>query len=539
MEKLPIVYVRGYAGGTRGINKQVDDPFYGFNDGSTHVRVDGDGAPKFYQFESPLLRLMTDESYQVLVGGNQEDYLRRHGAGAVAKESIWVCRFYDQAATTFQAPVHRSLPARIAHSIEDRVAAPRGFDIESAAAGLYEFILLVREKTGADKVHLVAHSMGGLLARCMLQKICQKPDANGTARLSGRDVVARFFTYDTPHGGIDFDVEALDWVMEAFGPAGSDIFAPEKMYGYLDPKADWGDEAPRGWDPQRLPADILGPDNVFCLVGTDASDYGVARDVVGPKSDGLVTIDKAYVRGAHRAYVHRSHSGRYGVVNSEEGYQNLRRFLFGGYQVKVDLLGLTPPDGQPQEVWQADVRLAVRSLPILLHEQVAAHYCPIQLDPERRQHEDRPGAPIPLTTVFLLDPARGRASGAPEQRRARYTLSLRVFHLTEEHGGFLWSHHLEQVADWEDALIVDVGRPDEDPDATLRTWIAWNSAVAGPPARYDPITEGLSGADRAEAPRFTRDDSVLSCDVPLPEISRRIPMFGGGARLRLTVTERG
>jgi hypothetical protein len=34
--------------------------------------------------------------------------------------------------------------------------------------------------------------------------------------------------------------------------------------------------------------------------------------------------------------VHRSHSGHYGIVNSEEGYQNLRRFLFG--QIRVDAL---------------------------------------------------------------------------------------------------------------------------------------------------------------------------------------------------------
>jgi len=42
-ERLPIIYVRGFAGGSRGIDAAVDDPFYGFNAGSTHVRV-GDGG---------------------------------------------------------------------------------------------------------------------------------------------------------------------------------------------------------------------------------------------------------------------------------------------------------------------------------------------------------------------------------------------------------------------------------------------------------------------------------------------------------------
>ena len=52
----PIIYVRGFAGGTSGIDTATDDPFYGFNDGATHVRVNGDGNPQFYQFEGPLVR---------------------------------------------------------------------------------------------------------------------------------------------------------------------------------------------------------------------------------------------------------------------------------------------------------------------------------------------------------------------------------------------------------------------------------------------------------------------------------------------------
>lgn len=43
----------------------VDDPFYGFNEGSVHIRVDGAGEPRLLQFESPLLRLITDEGYQL------------------------------------------------------------------------------------------------------------------------------------------------------------------------------------------------------------------------------------------------------------------------------------------------------------------------------------------------------------------------------------------------------------------------------------------------------------------------------------------
>jgi hypothetical protein len=54
-------------------------------------------------------------------------------------------------------------------------------------------------------------------------------------------------------------------------------------------------------------------------------------------SDGLVQIGNATVKGSPRAFVHRSHSGHYGIVNSEEGYQNLQRFLFGNDRIDMFL----------------------------------------------------------------------------------------------------------------------------------------------------------------------------------------------------------
>lgn len=107
MDRLPIVYVRGYAGATSGIDSQVDDPFYGFNLGATHVRVGGDGDPMFYQFEGPMLRLITDENYRLLVRGDQRQYLNDAEDGSIPQASLWVYRFYDQAATTFvPSPQH-------------------------------------------------------------------------------------------------------------------------------------------------------------------------------------------------------------------------------------------------------------------------------------------------------------------------------------------------------------------------------------------------------------------------------------------------
>lgn len=79
---------------------------------------------------------------------------------------------------------------------------------------------------------------------------------------------------------------------------------------------------------------------------------------------GLVQINSAYVPDANFAFVHRSHSGRYGMVNSEEGYQNLHRFLFGDLEVTADLVNIRLPGEVTDDVtWQAETKLSVRGLP--------------------------------------------------------------------------------------------------------------------------------------------------------------------------------
>jgi hypothetical protein len=82
------------------------------------------------------------------------------------------------------------------------------------------------------------------------------------------------------------------------------------------------------------------------MVGTDSKDYGVAQKAVGPLSDGLVMMRNAFVQGAPRAFVHRAHSGHYGIVNSESSYQNMVRFLFGDTRVdgilEVESISLPP-----------------------------------------------------------------------------------------------------------------------------------------------------------------------------------------------------
>jgi pimeloyl-ACP methyl ester carboxylesterase len=481
MERLPIVYVRGYAGGQRGIEKAVDDPFYGFNDGSVHVRVGHSGDPSFYQFESPLLRLMIDESYQLLVRGSQESFLLEAGPGEVPDASIWIHRFYDVSAPSLTSQAHQPGPD------DDDLATPaehRPFDLIAAAEALRGFIALVKEKTGAPRVHLVAHSMGGLVCRCLIQKVL--PDRGEHAL----DHVDRLFTYGTPHGGIHFDIGwgLIERARDAVDFQGGGIFGPRRMYDYLTPEGQKGRKPPKAWKANVVPPEAFPGERIFCLVGTNPADYdvalGLSAKAVGPKSDGLVQVESAYVPDARFAFVHRSHSGRYGMVNSEEGYQNLRRFLFGDLAVMADLVDYRlPGEPDPEVVWQAETKLSIRGLPIVMHEQLAAHHCPIQLEwPKDRDTADRP---VPLVTTFLQSSQKPEGTG-----RNRYLLQLRVISLRERNGVFGFRHHLEQGADLDDMLVVDVAPPDEG-DPYPRAWARWASAISTPLRGYEATDDDL------------------------------------------------
>lgn len=178
-------------------------------------------------------------------------------------------------------------------------------------------------------MHLVAHSMGGLICRAFLQNPKLGPAA-------ARRAVDKLFTYATPHNGIDMRIvrNVPGWI--SFGDINN--FNRQKMARYL--------ALPKGNDVSIVKH--FPPERVFNLVGTNPSDYTVAGGIsswaAGDASDGLVRIDNATTHGpgpdgrdvtSPRAFVHRSHSGHYGIVNSEEGYQNLTRFLFGSLRIEI------------------------------------------------------------------------------------------------------------------------------------------------------------------------------------------------------------
>jgi hypothetical protein len=305
----PIIYVRGYAMTRREIEATTATPYMGFNLGSTKVRQEWDRTIVRRIFESPLIRLMKEFGYSDIYQDGAEV------EGPLPSRSVIIHRYYDAADRDFGSG-----------------EAP---SIEEAARSLSELILQVRDQVCRPaenpedfRVYLVAHSMGGLVCRCLLQN-----DAVGSPE--ARRLVDKVFTYGTPHNGIE--ILGIN-VPRRLGIWDVNHFSRANMARFLalDRNVSRVDSL-NG----RFPAERF-----FCLVGTNHEDYGLARFAVGPMSDGLVKIENATVQDAPRAFVHKSHSGPFGLVNSEEGYQNLSRFLFGDTflrgELEIESLPLPP-----------------------------------------------------------------------------------------------------------------------------------------------------------------------------------------------------
>ena len=313
----PIIYVRGFAATQGAIEETVADPYMGFNIGSTKARMAWTGEMQKFFFESPLVRLMSDHKYNDVFEDGEDLVASDRPDCLIPYKSIVIYRYYDEASKAF--------------------GTDETPPIEHFAKGLDKLILRLRDKICATpennvspedfRVYLVAHSMGGLVCRAFLQntKLGSK---------EARRMVDKFFTYATPHNGIDMRIVRNVPAWLSFGDASN--FNRKRMAEYLDlPKTD-----------DVSVVNNFPPERIFNLVGTNPRDYteilGLSAWAAGEASDGLVRIENATTHGptpegravtSPRAFVHRSHSGHYGIVNSEEGYQNLTRFLFGTLRV--------------------------------------------------------------------------------------------------------------------------------------------------------------------------------------------------------------
>ena len=462
----PIIYVRGYAGTDSDVEDTVSDPYMGFNLGSTRIRTLWTGDTERYYFESPLVRMMKDFGYRdVYSAGMNLAEIDELPTGSIEPRSITIYRYYDQVSSVF--------------------GGGKQVAMEDFGLGLSKLIIKLRDRICSDdaakalfKVYLVGHSMGGLVIRCFLQN-----DQIGDA--SARACVDKVFTYATPHNGIEIDI--IGNVPAFFSTHSVDNFNRERMCSYLALKP--------GTEQVNTLNGKFDVDRFFCLIGTNPKDYTVASGwsarVVGPFSDGLVRINNAVVfdatndpqrptKLAPRAFTYRSHSGYYGIVNSEEGYQNLTRFLFG--DVRVDGFLEVGDIALPSELAQAqksgkqirasyhfEAIAAVRGAHWDLSRRVANENSTVfrkygELFPEQAQPGlDRPNHDQPhLFTVFLA----ARAKVNPQRRSLGFSLDLGVLVPDYEVDGALWiKNHYPGGYIFRDKLNLEALPPKTDADS--------------------------------------------------------------------------
>ncbi len=494
MSLHPIIYIRGYAMTEAERDETAADPFCGFNLGSTVYRASPDKqarADKFV-FESPVLRLVTDFGYRHvyqngldILDPDWKPTVRPDGqpGEGIPPQSIIIYRYYDDGSGL----------------LGDGKAKP----IKTYAEGLNALVLktkaLVCAWRGADgaatpmepdnfRCYLVAHSMGGLVARAFLQnKALGQPEA--------RRSVDKLFTLATPHNGIDvagFNVPS--WL----SAAEAHTFNRERMAEYLDMKA-----VAKANDGRVdfMPEDALASDRIFCMVGTNRGDYEVAqgsvRAFVGHGSDGLVRVANASLWGVDAktlaptqpvatAFAYRSHSGHFGIVNSEEAYQNLVRFLFGDIRVDIWLdidevrlpLGLEAKAAQVDALYQFELLAAARGKRWFLSRRVAEEDSPAcrthrQLTAPTRK-EDKA---IYLSTAFLSNRARVN----PDRRSLAYamTIAARVPDYQVEKR-FWPDQHYEGGNLFRDTAIIEMTPPLTDGDewAVKFNWLSKSDGVA-------------------------------------------------------------
>ena len=222
---------------------------------------------------------------------------------------------------------------------------------------------------------------------------------------------------------------------------------------------------------------------MFCLIGSNRLDYdsamGLSRTFAGNGSDGLVRIENAWLTGTRagqpiadtepiaKAFVYRSHSGLYGIVNSEEGYQNLTRFLFGDIRIDVwvdiDEVSLPEPIEEAKRkgktvnaLYQIELLASPRGKPWYLTRRVAEEDSVAVFT--HAAYEAAKGQRIPLyvSTVFLSQ--YGKVDKTRPTLAYALTLGIRVpdYEIDRK----LWlNDHFEGGYVFRDSVIVELMPP--------------------------------------------------------------------------------
>lgn len=408
----PIVYVRGYAMSSGERDETFHDAYYGFAATSVRKRQ---GLPELGSymlpdvFEGQFVRFMKDFGYADAINrGNRVESPRRYRAQIDnPAKSLWISRFYD-------TDVLNGTLRSIKEHAQDLLALVTDvIPKQLKDAGVY-----LGENDEDYRVILLAHSMGGLVCRTVIQNLLP---GNTTLKQEDRNAerwIHRLVTMATPHRGIDLGAlpNGLEqWVVNNLNPDDANIFQEKQMRQYLN--------LPDEDEPVHSLGGHFPVNKCLCLIGSDYRDYAVGGNLVrratGAFSDGLVKQSNAYVvqgkpiagtpdkflpeNTAFYANVHKAHSGYEGIVNSYESWENVHRFLFGDVQAQFALAGLQIASARAQKdeeiFYDFEYNFTIRGTNTKLHWR-AQEPCENAV---RRRAEEVVGdeKEVPLHTAFL------------------------------------------------------------------------------------------------------------------------------------------
>jgi hypothetical protein len=208
-------------------------------------------------------------------------------------------------------------------------------------------------------------------------------------------------------------------------------------------------------------------------------------------SSASVITPTAFFAGAPRPGDYRSHSGHYGIVNSESGYQNLRRFLFGERRItatlQVDELPLAKPIQEKKDAgseikgsYYFDVASQVRGAAnYYLNERRYAQASSILKTYDELTKEK---TPVYLFTGYLLEAAR-RANDTALMFSIDFGIRVPAFEVDRK---FWFDEHFEGFL-YQESITFAVRRN------TVRYGLAsFNGLGAAPTVAY--VTETNDGA---------------------------------------------
>jgi pimeloyl-ACP methyl ester carboxylesterase len=337
-EHVPLILIRGFGGLNVDDERQI--AYQGFNEGTVYPHKRGEnyiyeglvlkylksqwryydatnvvgyyGSPVLEEPELPEPLQTLDQKYfsghRVVIDPGTA--LQLVTVPEDPRRSLWVFRYYDLNQRSFK--VYGEALARLVDFVRDLTALKDG------------------SKPKAP-VNIIAHSMGGLIVRELVQVTLP-----GLGRRAD-ECINKIVTLGTPHRGISFQ-GIRDWKLTD---------AEEELERF-NPEAQADRSQP--WSYENF-SKHFPPERVLCVVGTNYRSYetrvatSLNRLFPTPqeygwnynRSDGLVKQTSAQLPGAPRTFIHKCHGGYDSVVTARESYEVATRFFHGNVRTRIHL----------------------------------------------------------------------------------------------------------------------------------------------------------------------------------------------------------